>query len=137
MSDNCIDDDDNEILIIDECKEIKEITHSFEYVADADDEIFIVDECKEIKKIIHSFEYVADADDEIFIVDDSTHIFDTNKPPIKQGKEIELNHIANVKQNGIIWVDKVLKSSLTLTKPGSISYLLYGGFFGHHQCFLG
>lgn len=34
--------------------------------------------------------------------------------------------IANIKQIGIIWVDKVLKGELTLTKPGSISHLLYG-----------
>jgi hypothetical protein len=34
--------------------------------------------------------------------------------------------IANIKQIGIIWVDKTLKSELTVTKPGSISHLLYG-----------
>jgi hypothetical protein len=34
--------------------------------------------------------------------------------------------IANIKQIGIIWVDKSLEGDLTLTKPGSISHLLYG-----------
>jgi len=35
--------------------------------------------------------------------------------------------IANIKQIGIIWVDKALEGELTFTKPGSISHLLYGG----------
>jgi hypothetical protein len=34
--------------------------------------------------------------------------------------------IANIKQIGMNWVDNVLEGELTLTKPGSISYLLYG-----------
>jgi len=34
--------------------------------------------------------------------------------------------IAIIKQTGIIWVYKTLKSELTLTKPGSISHLLFG-----------
>jgi hypothetical protein len=34
--------------------------------------------------------------------------------------------IENIKCMGLIWVDKVLKSDLTYTKPGSISHLLYG-----------
>ena len=34
--------------------------------------------------------------------------------------------IANIKQIGIIWVDKALEGELTFTKPGSISHLLYG-----------
>lgn len=34
--------------------------------------------------------------------------------------------ITNIKQIGIIWVDKVLEGELTFTKPGSISHLLYG-----------
>jgi len=34
--------------------------------------------------------------------------------------------IANIKQIGIIWLDKRLEGELTLTKPGSISHLLYG-----------
>ena len=34
--------------------------------------------------------------------------------------------IAELKQKGMLWVDKVLKNKLTCTKPGSISYLLYG-----------
>lgn len=40
---------------------------------------------------------------------------------------IENNYQINeIKENCIIWVDKVLKGQLTQTKPGSISYLLYG-----------
>jgi len=31
-----------------------------------------------------------------------------------------------VKQNGLIWIDKMLKTELTNTKAGSISYLFYG-----------
>jgi hypothetical protein len=34
--------------------------------------------------------------------------------------------IADIKQKGKIWVDNVLEGELTFTKPGSISYLLYG-----------
>jgi len=34
--------------------------------------------------------------------------------------------MTNIKQKGIIWVDKVLEGELTFTKPGSISHLLYG-----------
>ena len=34
--------------------------------------------------------------------------------------------IANIKQIGIIWVDKALEGELTFTKPGSVSHLLYG-----------
>jgi len=34
--------------------------------------------------------------------------------------------ITNIKQIGIIWVNKALEGELTLTKPGSISHLLYG-----------
>jgi hypothetical protein len=34
--------------------------------------------------------------------------------------------IEKIKQIGIIWVEKVLKEKLTFTKPGSVSYLLYG-----------
>ena len=34
--------------------------------------------------------------------------------------------IANLKQIGLIWVDKALEGELTYTKPGSISHLLYG-----------
>jgi hypothetical protein len=31
--------------------------------------------------------------------------------------------VANIKQIGIIWVDKALEGELTFTKPGSISHL--------------
>ena len=34
--------------------------------------------------------------------------------------------IAIIKQIGMIWVDNMLEGELTYTKPGSISYLLYG-----------
>ena len=34
--------------------------------------------------------------------------------------------IEYIKQIGMIWVNNVLEGELTLTKPGSISYLLYG-----------
>jgi len=34
--------------------------------------------------------------------------------------------VDEVKKTGLSWVDKMLKSDLTLTKPGSISYLLRG-----------
>ena len=34
--------------------------------------------------------------------------------------------IEEIKQRGMIWVDKVLEGSLTYTKHGSISHLLYG-----------
>jgi len=34
--------------------------------------------------------------------------------------------ITNIKKIGNNWVDKVLEGNLTYTKPGSISYLLYG-----------
>lgn len=36
------------------------------------------------------------------------------------------NCIQNVKQLCDIWIDKMLDGDLTLTKPGSISYMLYG-----------
>jgi len=35
--------------------------------------------------------------------------------------------IAEIKQNGISWTEKMLEGDITYTKPGSISYLLYGG----------
>lgn len=35
-------------------------------------------------------------------------------------------HIREIKQKGLIWVDKTLEGEITYTKPGSISYLLYG-----------
>ena len=44
--------------------------------------------------------------------------------------------IENIKCMGIIWVDKVLKSDLTYTKPGSISHLLYLLKQLIHFCFL-
>jgi len=31
-----------------------------------------------------------------------------------------------VKQNGLLWIDKMLETALTNTKAGSISYLFYG-----------
>lgn len=34
--------------------------------------------------------------------------------------------INEIKKKGMDWVDKILESELTLTKPGSISHLLYG-----------
>jgi hypothetical protein len=34
--------------------------------------------------------------------------------------------IAEIKQRGMNWVDKILEGELTHTKPGSISHLLYG-----------
>ena len=34
--------------------------------------------------------------------------------------------IAEIKEKGMDWVDKILESEITLTKPGSISHLLYG-----------
>jgi hypothetical protein len=34
--------------------------------------------------------------------------------------------INQIKRKGILWVEKILQSELTLTKPGSISHLLYG-----------
>jgi hypothetical protein len=34
--------------------------------------------------------------------------------------------IDEIKEKGMDWVDKILESELTLTKPGSISHLLYG-----------
>ena len=34
--------------------------------------------------------------------------------------------IVEIKEKGMDWIDKVLESELTLTKPGSISHLLYG-----------
>lgn len=34
--------------------------------------------------------------------------------------------ISEIKQNGFKWVEKMLEGELTSTKPGSISYLLYG-----------
>ncbi len=35
-------------------------------------------------------------------------------------------YILEIKQKGIIWIDKILEKNITYTKPGSISYLLYG-----------
>jgi len=32
----------------------------------------------------------------------------------------------NIKQKGLLWVDKILQGNLTYTKAGSISHLLYG-----------
>lgn len=32
-----------------------------------------------------------------------------------------------IKNKGLVWIDKMLKNEITYTKPGSISYLLYGG----------
>ena len=37
-----------------------------------------------------------------------------------------MDPLIQIKQQGIDWVDKVLKEKLTYTKPGSISHLLYG-----------
>ena len=34
--------------------------------------------------------------------------------------------INDIKKKGIIWINKLLEGDLTYTKPGSISYLLYG-----------
>ena len=34
--------------------------------------------------------------------------------------------VEDIKNIGIKWVEKLLKNNLTLTKPGSISYLLFG-----------
>jgi hypothetical protein len=34
--------------------------------------------------------------------------------------------VEDVKNDGILWVEKLLKDNLTYTKPGSISYLLFG-----------
>jgi len=34
--------------------------------------------------------------------------------------------ISKIKQIGMIWIDKTLEGEITVTKPGSISYLLYG-----------
>jgi len=36
------------------------------------------------------------------------------------------NCVAEIKQKCILWVEKMLEGELTYTKPGSISYLLYG-----------
>jgi len=36
------------------------------------------------------------------------------------------NCITEIKELGIIWIDKIFRGELTYTKPGSISYLLYG-----------
>jgi hypothetical protein len=36
------------------------------------------------------------------------------------------NFIDEIKQKGMNWVDKILESELTYTKPGSISHLLFG-----------
>jgi hypothetical protein len=34
--------------------------------------------------------------------------------------------VENVKNIGILWVEELLKNNLTYTKPGTITYLLYG-----------
>jgi hypothetical protein len=44
--------------------------------------------------------------------------------------------VANIKQKGKNWLDKALEGELTLTKPGSISYLLYGEKLGRLGEFL-
>jgi hypothetical protein len=45
----------------------------------------------------------------------------------KQRQEQEQDeYIQEIKQKGLIWVNKTLEGELTYTKPGSISYLLYG-----------
>jgi len=41
-------------------------------------------------------------------------------------KALNDNCLAEIKQKCIIWVEKMLEGELTYTKPGSISYLLYG-----------
>lgn len=35
-------------------------------------------------------------------------------------------YITKIKNKGILWVEKMMEGELTYTKPGSISYLLYG-----------
>ncbi len=35
-------------------------------------------------------------------------------------------YLTTLKENGIAWVDKLLQSEFTQTKPGSITHLLYG-----------
>jgi hypothetical protein len=35
-------------------------------------------------------------------------------------------YISEIKQKGILWIDKILEAGLTYTKAGSISFLLYG-----------
>ena len=55
-------------------------------------------------------------------------------PETKRKKNLKLcNYIiendkcvAEIKEKGMIWIDKILERDLTCTKPGSISYLLYG-----------
>jgi hypothetical protein len=44
----------------------------------------------------------------------------------EQEQIISYEYIQEIKQKGLIWVDKILEGDLTCTKPGSISYLLYG-----------
>jgi hypothetical protein len=34
--------------------------------------------------------------------------------------------VENVKNIGILWIEELLKNNLTYTKPGTITYLLYG-----------
>ena len=36
------------------------------------------------------------------------------------------DNINNIKELGLKWIEQILKSDITYTKPGSISYLIYG-----------
>jgi len=51
------------------------------------------------------------------------------KKQMKQELEMEIDHsitIDDIKRKGNVWVDQMMQEELTYTKPGSISYLLYG-----------
>jgi len=43
------------------------------------------------------------------------------------------NIIINIKQNGIKWINKILKDKIIYNEPGSISYLLYGKKISEHS----
>lgn len=43
------------------------------------------------------------------------------------------NIISDLKSKGIAWTEKVLQGSITLTKPGSITHLLYGAKPSHQS----
>jgi len=48
------------------------------------------------------------------------------KEDIEIGTEEDIMILSNVKQKGILFVERIMEKNITLTKPGSISHLLYG-----------
>lgn len=72
---------------------------------------------KRIKKIIY-LDSLLKGEDEQYILNE--------KENIEICSEEDIMILSSVKQKGMLFVEKILEKEITLTKPGSISHLLYG-----------